>query len=126
MGNVAIGRVGQNDCSRILDRHISGSLGRPDSLRDATRRSMAKHTPKKNQPKGRKRNLRVVVRIVPQGTLHPNPLNPHYDATPANRREGLLRSAVFGLIRVLRDEEITDDETKSAVKVSKAGATDTA
>jgi len=68
----------------------------------------------KNPGGGRKRRLRVVVRIVPPGTLRPNPLNPFRKETPDERREGMLRSVGAGLLRVLRRKAETVDTERPA------------
>lgn len=51
--------------------------------------------------KSRKRKLNMVVRVVPPGTLRPNPRNEFARLTPQERREGLLRS----LAKALADAE---------------------
>jgi hypothetical protein len=58
---------------------------------------------------GQKRKLRMTVRVVPQGTLRPNPANPFYEESPEQRREGMLRTAALGLARLLRREILEAD-----------------
>jgi hypothetical protein len=58
---------------------------------------------------GRKRKLKMTVRVVPQGTLRPNPANPFYEESPEERREGMLRTAAHGLARLLRREILEAD-----------------
>jgi hypothetical protein len=61
---------------------------------------------------GRKRKLRMTVRVVPQGTLRPNPANPFYEESPEQRCERMLRTAALGLARLLR-REILEAEAES-------------
>jgi hypothetical protein len=51
---------------------------------------------------GRKRQLRMTVRVVPPGALEPGRRNPHARATAAERREAMLRAVVRGLIGAAR------------------------
>jgi hypothetical protein len=51
---------------------------------------------------GAKKKLRVEVRVVPPGSLRPNPLNPHAGETPEQRREGMLRRLARALAAAAR------------------------
>lgn len=46
---------------------------------------------------GRKRKLKMVVKVVPAGALRPNPRNAHTRETSEERHEGMLRCIVRGL-----------------------------
>ena len=56
---------------------------------------------------GRKRKLGVAARVVPPGTLRPNPHNPNTGMTPAERREAVLRCLAEGVAEVLRRQRQT-------------------
>ena len=51
---------------------------------------------------GRKRKLNMAVRVVPPGTLSPNPLNPYRNESPAERRRRMLDALARGLLAAER------------------------
>jgi hypothetical protein len=52
---------------------------------------------------GRKRKLRMTVRVVPQGTLRPNPRNEFAKETPEARLQGILTALARGLANLDED-----------------------
>jgi hypothetical protein len=51
---------------------------------------------------GRKKKLRMTVRVVPPGSLRPNTSNPHAAGTPQQRREGMLHCLARALAMLHR------------------------
>lgn len=67
-------------------------------------------------PMGKKRTLRVSVKVVPPGTLQPNPKNPFARESPQVRRSGMIRTLIQGLARTRR--EITPPATRQPMRAS--------
>ena len=54
---------------------------------------------------GRKRKLRMTIKVVPRGTLKPNPNNPHYAEGPEERRKGITRVLAEALAKIAMGKE---------------------
>jgi hypothetical protein len=48
----------------------------------------------------KKRQLNMMVRIVPSGTLPPNPNNPHVNKSPEQRQAEIIKILAKGLSRI--------------------------
>jgi len=49
---------------------------------------------------GRRRRLRIRVKVVPHGGLNPNARHPYREESPRVRREGMIRALIRGLVAV--------------------------
>ena len=63
---------------------------------------------------GRKRKLRMEVRVVPPGSLAKNRNNPHTNKTPEQRRQRMLTTLIDSLARI-RAKETTETRTAKEV-----------
>jgi hypothetical protein len=59
---------------------------------------------------GRKRKLKMIVRVVPAGTLEPNPGNPHFREKPDERQKAITRLLAQALAKIVTTKEpVTTD-----------------
>lgn len=63
----------------------------------------------------RKRQPRMVVRVLPPGQIKQNRLNPYRDETASERREGMIRTLVEGLSSIVLEPAVSTEQQGSRI-----------